>query len=512
MQQPPGYLAGWPPHWTQADVLDWASMSFGPPAPAPTPGMCQQWTAGKAGVSGLWVPSDCQWTEVGIQMEPPMSMYYNNDSQQQQQHHHHHHKAGQLGKRNSLARSTLPMVAQANVGQTILAPPYNPAHDESTTAKSHVTHHQLTSSAVICPPLLYAPPPGGNISVAHQGQARLAHLVSSSSAAADLPPVSHDADDPVTANACLGSYKRKRRLPHIEAQFTITKAPELPPKQAPVPHHQNQSAMMNAERLEREAMTRGHLFVREVANGGNGEPATPGPPPLGLPQPGQRSEQRRLRSSLSASLHLQEVEKIDAREKIETYLRHYEHKSNATRAPPLPPLGQLDKSGLEQSELTIEVDQVDEVTFQPYYNLPSLKYTISLPLRKQQDGTLMFERTSHLKPRRASLRDKTSDHNQRTHRKKDMEMASNQAEPVDRLQDDNVELEADYSSVREDSSLNLSQQPPPPVPPHRTSNVTPQNSNPTNSTDENYEFDQVSSCSSIATTAKPAPNKETAQS
>lgn len=301
---------GWPANWSGgAHVPDWAAMSFGPP-------------------TGYWQPPvqqpACSWAWPGAgparAAEAP-------------------HRAGHLfagtpiGKRNSSARSTLPMTAQPSVGPTILAPPYNPAHDGAPAASGGARRAPGACPAY-CP--LYGGAPTNN-------------------------------DDPVTENACLGSYKRKRRRPHIEAQFTITKAPELAAG----------SGGADPERREREALQSGRLFVRD---------AQPSPRPPGLPQPGQRSEQRRLRGGRPL---VAQVEQMGAREKIETYLRDYERNSARAQSPgsPAPSL--------------VELHQLDELTFQPYYNLPQLKYTIRLPVRRRPDGSLLFEATSHLRPGRA---------------------------------------------------------------------------------------------------------------
>lgn len=160
-------------------------------------------------------------------------------------------------------------------------------------------------------------------------------------------------DDPLLTNACLGSYKRKRKLPHIEAQFTMTRSPE------------------------QEELTDGELFVR---------PAVSGCPPAG-----QKSEQRRL---MRPPAEFAQVSEIGPEEKIESYLRHCERSSEAS-------LAQRDSPGDRAGE-SVELDELDctEVTFQPYYNLASLKYTFQLPIHKAPDGRLLMDQTSHLRARR----------------------------------------------------------------------------------------------------------------
>ena len=329
----------WPPAWAQLEPADWASMSFGPPALGP--GELLVWPAASCPPPAhcLWPPADCRPQPVAGQ--PATSNH-------------------QLGKRNSLARSTLPLAAQANLGPTILAPPYHPAHD----FRPPPCPFYPASLAAAQWPL----PPAAIMGCAHDG-----------------PEVRRAAgnDDPVlTENACLGSYKRKRRLPHIEAQFTITRevsAEEAwPAAAATCAPGEGPSAA--ARRREREAVQSGRLFVREAPP----DPPRRSPRPLGLPQAGQRTEQRRLRPELA---RLAQVECIGAREKIETYLRHYGRPAEGSPA---------------RSSSPVELAQVEELTFQPYHNLPTLKYTISLPLRSGADGQLLLEQTSHLRPRCSS--------------------------------------------------------------------------------------------------------------
>ena len=264
-----------------------------------------------------------------------------------------------LGKRNSLARSTLPLAGQPNglASQAnlwaVLAPPYNPAHD-------------ITAAALAA-------------SVAAQ------------------------ADDPLQGcqNACFGSYKRNRRLPHIEAQFTIT-PPGLVGRGSAGPGAQH-SLESPGVRDETDALQRGQLFVRELelptlsGGGGGGQEnwAPPRPPlPPGLPQRGQRTEALRMRISADSLEPAPVLGEMKAREKIETYLQSSVQ----------PKQEEEEEEVEEEEELAssspVHIEQVEELTFQPYYNMPALRYSIQLPLRKSTDGRLMLHGTSRLRPRR----------------------------------------------------------------------------------------------------------------
>lgn len=297
-----------------------------------------------------------------------------------------------LAKRNSIARSTLPLAYNHSLSSPFVAPPQQQPI-VSAAFNSDLSENLATESHLLQPPCPFYPP----INLCNNKQQQQV-----------------DNDDPVTENACLGSYKRKKRLPHIEAQFTIT-PPELPIGKKSA----NSAGQSERAHTEQEAVASGRLFVRSLPQRPKTEPPPPPRPPLprGMPwPPGQRSEQRRLRPPP----HLKEVETIGTREKIESYLRHYElsapeaeqvvesqdeylnltndygdhdhgapdnstqHQNNAHTTPPF-------------SSSPIEVDRVEELTFQPYHNLPHLKYTISLPLSRTSDGTLVLNETSHLR-------------------------------------------------------------------------------------------------------------------
>lgn len=219
--------------------------------------------------------------------------------------------------RKSFARATLPLANYDHPGQV----------------------NQMTS--VLSPPNWTCPfYPVLNIAQQQQQQG-------AASAASPIVAANEEfaGDDPLLTNACLGSYKRKHKRPHIEAQFTMTRSPEQ----------------------EELGVGQERLFVR----------------PAGCPPTGQKSQQRRLRPPAE----LAQVGEIGAAEKIESYLRHCESAGSLARS----------CSNLETAQ-PVALDELEdsEITFQPYYNLPSLKYTIQLPLRKSADGRLLLEQSAHL--------------------------------------------------------------------------------------------------------------------
>lgn len=161
-------------------------------------------------------------------------------------------------------------------------------------------------------------------------------------------------DDPLLTNACLGSYKRKHKRPHIEAQFTMTRSSEQ----------------------EELVLGQDRLFVR----------------PAGYPPAGQKAGQRRSRPPAD----LAQVGEIGPAEKIESYLRHCESASS------------IDQSRLNLEPIDLDELEDKEITFQPYYNLPALKYTIHLPIRKLDNGRLLLEQNEQLQAATRRHRDSTS--------------------------------------------------------------------------------------------------------
>ena len=350
-RRPPNGDGGAPKWWwwqaasegdKRREVEDFASMSFGPPAELvlerDEPQAGQQ--TGSRGP--LWWPEG--GAAVGGQLGGQSSLLAAAGCASGEQ----QRSGGQteIGRRNCLARSTHPLATQTGgpslSGRTVLAPPYHPAHDAA--------NKQLDSQT------------GAN----------------------EISPNS-SLDDPLAGqNVCFGSYKRRRRLPHIEAQFTIT------PNEPALDTGDNPNSLVHNRaprpppRNERDALQKGQLFVRELPRGERPRRLS------GYPQQGQRTEALRLR--VSAKDMRPPVDTIDAKEKIETFLRHHQHPMELAE-------GQLEPETVYQAKASpVRIDQLHELTFQPYYNLPSLKYTISLPLRQTSDGTLLVQATSHLRP------------------------------------------------------------------------------------------------------------------
>lgn len=274
-----------------------------------------------------------------------------------------------VAKRNSPARRTLPMTYQQR--------------------NSHAPDQWSTNS--ICafyPPATFAVVAAAannddNILAGDddRGSLRLRPAAGNNSGAGQSALAS-DSDDPLTANACLGSNKRKRRLPHIEAKFSIDSEPALDSSAAVASSRDN---FGEANSNKGRALASGHLFVRSI-----NQLQLQQQPELepGYPRAGQRSEQRRWRPPPQ----LAHVETIGAREKIESYLRHYE---TAQTHCPGDACGPFEAPAANGG--LIEMDKVDELTFQPYYNLPALKYTIKLPIRRRDDGTLLLNESNQLR-------------------------------------------------------------------------------------------------------------------
>lgn len=295
-----------------------------------------------------------------------------------------------IGKRNSFARSTMPFLSAAHY-----YPPVN-------NSMGPLTQTFNNSNGFMQPPMNRGVPPCPfyptiNMVPRHnpvaEGSARGQVNAAQQRLCDDVD------DDPITDNACLGSYKRKRRLPHIEAKFTIT-PPELPPKNLNnSATHESSPSKSNEQR----ALESGRLFVRPKAIAPLPTVKRPTKKPPGLPQPGQRREQRRLKPPF-ASL----VDTIGPAEKIETYLKHYESLQQLPIEPEADgPRVMTDGSGTSSSSSLsslhegrrkkIELDHASELSFQPYYNLPGLKYTINLPVRKTDEGKLILEETNGIK-------------------------------------------------------------------------------------------------------------------
>lgn len=256
-----------------------------------------------------------------------------------------------LGHRNSLARTTLPLVAPA--AQMLDWP-----------------------TVRVCP---FYPPIGLGDDSSQVG-------------GPEVDPVQRMMS---SGNVCLGSNKRKRRLPHIEAKFTIE--PPILSCQADVSKPPSSRA--------------NPLFVLMDSSMS----------PVSLPQPGQRSERRRLEAEVERSLS--RVEPIDPREKIETYLRHFDQQQQQQQN------RQRFDDTLDAADSLVELDHDDELTFQPYYNLPTLKYTLKLPIRRTEDGTLLLKETSHL---RRSRRNSTRPDRIRSQVRRLGSSSSCPAEPLDR--------------------------------------------------------------------------------
>lgn len=329
-----------------------------------------------------------------------------------------------IGQRNSPTRNTLPLMTPQQACDQVNSVPQQQKqrfiHGEQARQLEHSPEIQQTVSSPFYPMI--------NCSSANNN-------------------TNHNDDHLLTENACLGSHKRKHHLPHIEAQFTI-----IPPKLSHKHKTKGEQSIgagdghqmelegenISSESREQEALEKGQLFVRSLdegttttntnadtdadANTITTDSASKNLPPLpdrqilidkklsiptnlkpssnelrsklanGLPQAGQRSEQRKLKQSLR-NQPLSQVETICPKEKIETYLRHYVMNNHLTQQQQLQQQQlqlqqQQQQFNIENQETPplsnspVEVEKLDEFTFQPYHNLPWLKYTINLSLQK----------------------------------------------------------------------------------------------------------------------------------